>query len=582
MTFVKNRLDVQKLVFSVATGLSLAAAPAVRADLYMQFSANKNCLQSGPFTQTFTSGSFEVQVRDGLIILDGSCVIDPQPIFFGPSALPPCPLGATAFIATGDVDRDGIRDDLQYWSVLNDIPAYYIEPYRPELVSLSAAPASTLPRPLALFRDDGVTSFFDLRGTTIQYDQARYEQVRDYLAGNGELARMKRDLPFGQYQYTYPSLGRPERPLSIPVTLTPFVDPYQPTTEDRTGFRITNGRWNAGSVEMDPRVINKITWQGNNNRYVRPGVDTLHFGIYNAADTAITFPPSGDLTIPNPLTTYYNIPPFFYAVGDTGVARFTFNRTMALNTISYDVSSRRYKFKIRFIDTYAGFSAITYPLGSTTTRTRTTGDYDGDGFNNLLEYAYGSDVTNKSIIATSTVAAPTDLVVTPLAGNIKQINFPTNSTVFPLVPNILQKSVDGGVTWVTQVYPGVDWAVNPSAPGTTQITSTAAVLSPPAQFRLTTNQTSPLTAGNFTVTNLGGDIQQITITKRPNVGASLTYGFESKSGSKWVAEKLPTVVGASNARWTLVANDETQLVATSVIPLPVPPNEFRPAVKQNY
>jgi len=456
----------------------------------MQFGTTKAAVQTAPFTQTFTGGTFEVLVRDGLVLLDPACVIDPQLFAFPPSALPPCPLGATGFIATGDVDRDGIRDDLQYWSLTGDIPAYYIEPYRPDLVLLNAAPASSLPRPLGLFRDDGVTSFYNIRATTLQYDQARYELVRPYAAGNGEMARMKRDLPYGQYQYTYPSLGRPNQPLAIPVTLTPFVEAYQPTTNEKTAFRVTNSRWNAGSLEMDPRLINKLTWQGNDNRAIRSGVDSLRFGIYDAADVAITFPPSGELTIPNPLTNFYNVPPFFYAVGDTGTARFTFRRNMALNSISYDVSSRQFKFKIRFIDTYAGFTAITYPLGSTSTVTRATGDFDADGFTNLLEYAYGSDPQS--------------------------------------------------------------------------------------------NLATPLTSGNFTITDLGGNIQQITITKRANVGASLTYGFESKSGTKWVAEKLPTVVGASNARWTLTANDETQLVATSVVAIPVPPNEFRPAVKQNY
>ncbi len=579
---MKNVSVVQKLAFSVASGLSFFAASAAHADLYMDFSANKTCLQTAPFEQTFTGGSFEVFLRDGLIIIDGSCVTQPQLVRFPPSALPPCPLGATGFIATGDVDRDGVRDDLQYWSLLNVIPAYYVEPYRPDLVLLSAAPASTLPRPLGLFRDDGVTSFYDIRGTTLQYDQSRYELVRPYEAGNGELARMNRDLPFGQYQYTYPSLGRPVKPLAIPVTITPLVDPFQPTTKERTGFRVTSGFWTGGSMELDPRVINKISWQGNTRTSVTPGVDRLLFGIYNATDTAITFPPSGNLTIPNPLTTFYNIPPFFYNVGDTGIGRFTFARNRALNSISYDVSQRQYKFGIRFIDTYAGFTAITYPLGTSFLRTAPSGDYDSDGNANLLEYAYGSDVLGRSFVLPSTTAAPTAFTVTNLAGNFKQLNFPTNSTAFPALPNILQRSTNGGTTWVNEVVPGPNWVVNPSAVGTTQLTSTAAITSTLVKFRLTTTANSPLTAGNFTVANIGGDIQRVTITKRANVGASLTYGFERKNGVFWQAEVLPTVVGASNARWTLVTNDATQLVAESVIAIPTPPTEFRPAVKQNY
>ncbi|MEI7928934.1 MAG: hypothetical protein WCH40_10330, partial [Verrucomicrobiales bacterium] len=315
------------------------------------------------------------------------------------------------------------------------------------------------------------------------------------------------------------------------------------------------------------------------------GVDTLHFGIYDPTDTVSTFPPSGELLIPNPLTTSYNLPPFFYNVGDTGVGRMTFDRALGVNQFTADISQRLFKFNIRFIDTYSGFAVISFPLGSTASRVAAGGDYDLDGFSNILEYAYQSEVLNKSIIPTSTVIVPTDLVVTPLALSFKQLTFPTNSTVLPPipgVPNILQKSTNNGVTWVTQVYPGPSWFVNPSLPGTTDITSTVAVPSPPAIFRLTTSQVSPLTNGNFTVINLGGNIQQITILKRPNIGASLTYGFERQNGTQWAKEVLPTVVGASNARWTLTADDATQLVATSVIPIAVPPTVFRPAVKQNY
>ena len=581
---MKNRLDVQKLSISFAAALCLIAAQSAEAQLSMRYRVTKSCFQSAAFSQAFTGGNFVVVTEDGNAYLS-PCAFHPSPVPF-PADPIFCPLGATGFIASGDVDRDGVRDDLSYWSLSKVVPAAYIEPYRPDRVFLAAAPASTLPRPLGLFVDGSATVFYNIQTTsTLQYDLSAYGLVRPYGAGLGELARLKSDLPYGQYVFTFPAVGRPDQSLALPISIVPFIEPFQPTTAEKINFRITNSRWNAGALELDPRVINKFTWQGNNSSVIRTGVDVMHFGIYDPTDTFTTFPPSGELLIPNPLTTYYNLPPFFYNVGDTGVGRLSFDRNLAVNQFTADLSRRVFKFNVSFIDTYSGFAVISFPLGSTSSRVAAGGDFDGDGFSNVLEYAYQSDVLNKSIIATSTVNAPTNLVVTPLPLNFKQITFPTDSTVFPPipgVPNILQKSINNGVTWITQVYPGPDWVVNPALPGTTDITSTAAVPSPPAIFRLTTDQVSPLTNGNFTVTNLGGNIQQITILKRPNIGASLTYGFERKNGTQWVKEVLPTVVGASNARWTLTANDATQLVATSVVPILVPPTVFRPAVKQNY
>ncbi|MEI7929193.1 MAG: hypothetical protein WCH40_11635, partial [Verrucomicrobiales bacterium] len=98
------------------------------------------------------------------------------------------------------MNRDGIRDDLSYWSLSKVVPAAYIEPYRPDRVFLAAAPVSTLPRPLSSFVDRSVTIFYDLLSTsTQQYDQSAYGLVRTYGVGLRELSRLKSDLPIGQY-----------------------------------------------------------------------------------------------------------------------------------------------------------------------------------------------------------------------------------------------------------------------------------------------------------------------------------------------------------------------------------------------
>ena len=171
-------METRRILLAAA---SLLATVTAQADVAMSLSANKLFYQTSPLVVRFETGSLEIFVRDGLVILDAACVVDPQLFFFPPSNIPPCPLGATGFVASGDVDRDGVRDDNQYWSVSTVIPALVIEPARPELCQLYSAPPSKLPRPLTNFADDSVVTFFDISTAFVQqFDQSRYELIRPY------------------------------------------------------------------------------------------------------------------------------------------------------------------------------------------------------------------------------------------------------------------------------------------------------------------------------------------------------------------------------------------------------------------
>lgn len=163
---------------SIAALVPLASAQYVRMDL----GADQRYYQQSALKLVFDQGELNLELQDGVIILDGACVIDPQLFAFGPSDIPPCPLGATGFVAAGDIDRDGVRDDNQYWSILTIVPNVLVEPSRPELVELASAPPSKLPRPLQNFRDDSIVTFYNIRepGNVRQYDQTRYEFVRPY------------------------------------------------------------------------------------------------------------------------------------------------------------------------------------------------------------------------------------------------------------------------------------------------------------------------------------------------------------------------------------------------------------------
>lgn len=217
-------METHRIAATVATLLTLAAA---QADVFMGLGVNKRHYQKNAFKVDFESGELNLILRDGLVILDPACVIDPQLFFFGPSQIPPCPLGATGFVAAGDVDRDGIRDDNQYWSVQSVIPAFVIEPSRPELAQLFSAPPSKLPRPLPNFRDDSVVTFYDISTAAVtQYDQSRYELIIRY----GSIPQVETASTLGTINITgalnvvVSGQDIVGSPLSIPVPVTALTD----------------------------------------------------------------------------------------------------------------------------------------------------------------------------------------------------------------------------------------------------------------------------------------------------------------------------------------------------------------------
>lgn len=219
-TLKVSAMETHRIAATVATLLTLAAA---QADVYMGLGISKTHYQRNAFKVDFNSGELNLILRDGLVILDGACGIDPQLFFFGPSIIPPCPLGATGFIAAGDVDRDGIRDDNQYWSVLSVIPAFVIEPSRPELAQLFSAPPSKLPRPLPNFRDDSVVTFYDISTAAVtQYDQSRYELILRYGSiPQVETANVLGSIVgSGNLIVTVTGQDIVGSPLSIPVAVT--------------------------------------------------------------------------------------------------------------------------------------------------------------------------------------------------------------------------------------------------------------------------------------------------------------------------------------------------------------------------
>lgn len=471
-----NRPDVQKLVISAISGVALLGAHVATADSYihMDFSTNKTCFQTAPFVQTFQKGDFTIRFQDGLVIIDGGCPLNDSAIDFPPSDIPPCPLGGTAFVAQGDLDHDGVRDDLSYWSVSSVIDNALVEAFRPELVSLNAAPNSPLPRPQNNFNDEGIATFYNLFGNTYEYDEATYSFSRTYALGTGELVRMNRELPLGQYQFLFPIKGQPNRPYPITVALTPFVEPFLANTAGRNQFRIIGGHWNAGAYEVDPRVLNRISWQGNTSSNIRPSLDALYFSIFDSTDSAALFPPSGRTRILSPLGTSTTIPPFFFLVGDDGIIHVDFERSQG--GILTDISTRHFEAPIRFIDTYAGFAQITFPVGSKSSTITSGADYDKDGWSNLTEYAYQSDATNTDAAVPDSPLLTGNFTVTPPATNaVRTVTILKRPNTGLSLTYGFQTSTDGVHYKAAKLTTAGGWTVITDDTTTLQVQSTAAI-----------------------------------------------------------------------------------------------------------
>ena len=519
-------MQTHRLLTTAATvlGLSLTAA---RADIYLELGVNKRSVQSGALALRFDHGELNLLVTDGAIDL-APCSSDPQLFFYGPHL--GCALGITGYIASGDFNRDGVRDNNQYWSIDTVTPAFLIEPGRPDLCSLVSAPPSKLPRPLKVFNDGSVIAFHDLRTTQVtQYDLTLYEMIRRYgsvrqeetvvaagavattgtlivtvtgkefpggvrvvpvnvtvttadgqtvpvfaeqwaenvrvalandpiitavysvsgadtaivltevvpngndttlniaitegttttpslpiptslntLAGSlvktpaNALKQMNEELVNGRYIFSFPRLDNPTGiPVAMPVMIVQNLEAYGSNPRTKAGFRFTSGVWSNGAYQMDPRLINTIRWMGNDATVIVPG-DQIFFSILSPSEDRITFPPTipeAPVLLASPVVQSYVLPPSFYDVGEEGVMDLRYQRTLAINNISYDRSRREFRARVQFVDSYPGYGQGVFPLG-TAGDTSPTGNFDRDSMTNIEEFAYQFP-TNEDINASA-------------------------------------------------------------------------------------------------------------------------------------------------------------------------------------
>lgn len=362
---------------------------------------NRTFALTSPTASTYLTGTTNVTIIDGSISL--SPCFHPSPFVIPPNPLG-CPLGTTAFIQSGDVDGDGVVDDRSYWSVASVQKGTIIEPYYPIGVTLSAAPPSKLARPLGDFLDNSLGVFYNILGGSINlYEISSYRYNRQYdinLLSNAYQLHAEQWVP-GVYVYSVPIKGQVGKFAALRMTITSMVE-ANGYRKGLRGFGLTGINWANNAYELDPRLISTLQWTGNTISNTIAS-DVVEFAMRNS-DGDIVYPvPDTPYRLDTPYLTKLNILPYVFNKGDVGFSQMTFSRNLSTSVIARDTSTRSWAWSNRFIDTYKGHDLYEYRLaneaaipgikvsGNPSELRAPNADYDGDGLSNVMEFAYTQD-----------------------------------------------------------------------------------------------------------------------------------------------------------------------------------------------
>ena len=360
-----------------------------------RLSDNKTYLQVGPREFSYQGGSLESSIDDGSyttafcdygLVVVGNTLVEANASYVKISPNLFCPLGTTGYISSGFLGDDEIRTSNAYISVSQIQSALQVEPFQPERIRMIAAPPSALARPI------GGTGWSD-RSSVIWYDQINfpvrafeltsYETERDYLQNQLQL-QLDEIVP-GTYIFEAPLLNDDLREFIFRITHLNMIEAWPgrgrfPSINEFT--LLNDDLWSNGVMEIDPRVFNRFEWRGFNGNTVIQG-DTTTFSmiarnnpivrtsidIFTGLETelgipvgSVVFPPydpiiaDGDREpeqLPTP-SSQYELGSGFFNVGEEVTAVLDFNRSSFSTGNSLDVSTRSFRWDIRFVETFEG------------------------------------------------------------------------------------------------------------------------------------------------------------------------------------------------------------------------------------
>ena len=470
-------IRIKTLTFPLISALVAALSVPASAQVSLDISSNKTYRQNkkGIF---FRGGEFTVDLTDGSAFYVGGCAAP----YYLPLGTLGCPGGTTAFLTRGQLD--GVETFGPYYWISSITQGRTIEPRRPNLVFLRAAPASTLPRPAGGFADESFTLSYNLHTTEVRdYTITRYAKFTDY--SRRERKNFESDIVPGAYHYSFPRLGYPNLVAPITATIFPMVEGIATKSNKTQGFRfLTNdNRWTKkGFMELSFLKPNTIRWEGLEPNVVYPSVDALYFSIrvmqdptnpnsnLDLVDNDVggapqsvfpAFASGGDprALLRNSFVDSYTTPPIFEG-GTKGVLEVEVQRTFPTGGVAYDFSDRKFQVPVMVVNRYTDYQEVFFEGKGNKAILE---DPDRDGYNNLNEWILDSNGNEAGSIP-----------VAPLAGN-NPIEFDFESfqilryqyygftirkklATVPKVKYILQRSKDEGRTWTKFVTDG-DWNV---------------------------------------------------------------------------------------------------------------------------
>lgn len=405
-------------LFAGAFSLTATLVQGQVNTIELTFEDFKAFRMTGPQTSEYLGGELFVRAFDGNAEILG-CNANNGFFYVTPNIF--CPAGTTGLVTQGDFDGDGVRDIGRYFSVGQPIPAGNIEPFQTGLVELFSAPPSKLPRPVGGFSwiDNSTVIFFDLINDPrngVGYELADYESTRVYLPT--ELKRHREEIVPGVYTFRFPALGSTDNNVGFFFMSLPHLEMVEavpgPGGQSVSSggisvgndFRVTNDdRWNGDVMELDPRLAFDFQWEGFNASTFIAG-DRMFFSVRSRETGNILFPPIPNPNAPGPnpnpenpqliggaglgIPSGYELGPDFFAPNQGVSVEVEFLRSRASGD-SIDRSRRTYSWNVDLIDTFPGFSRVTFPTNAPGFLASETADFDGDGFTNLEEFGLQTD-----------------------------------------------------------------------------------------------------------------------------------------------------------------------------------------------